>query len=161
MEFAQREYYGCFCLSKDFIMIGPTTSFQTEEGLFAWSLTSQNVRISVVPEYVPEKSNPSRLFFVFGYTVRIQNLGFEDIQLLGRSWTITDGQGSVETVEGEGVVGEQPWISPACWFEYSSSCPLRTPTGNMRGWFHFRTRDRASFKCRIPLFFLNQMNIRH
>jgi ApaG protein len=142
-------------------MIGQTTSYRTDAGLYAWGLTSQNVHVSVIPEYIPERSNPAQLFYAFGYTVRVQNLGFEPIQLLRRAWTITDGSGHVEKVEGEGVIGEQPWIQPAQWFEYSSGCPLRTPTGNMRGWYHFQSADGKRFKCRIPLFFLNQMNMRH
>jgi ApaG protein len=142
-------------------MIGQTTSYQMNNGLFAWGVTSQNVSVSVIPEFIPERSKPDQYFYAFGYYVSIQNLNQEPIQLLRRSWIITDGSGHTEAVEGEGVIGQQPWIQPGQIFEYSSGCPLRTATGNMRGWYHFQTKKGTRFKARIPLFFLSDTNIRH
>jgi ApaG protein len=142
-------------------IIGQTESSQRGDGLFAWHVMSHDVDVAVVPEYLPERSNPERNFYSYAYYVTVTNLGPEPIQLVRRHWTITDGTGYVETIEGEGVVGEKPWISPGASYDYESGCPLRTPTGNMRGWYHFNTKSGTHFKSRIPLFFLRTNSLRH
>ena len=141
--------------------VGQTIGSQRKDGLFAWRVTSHDINVTVVPEYLPDRSSPEQTFFAFAYRVTIQNLGHEPVQLLHRHWIITDGTGYVEEVEGDGVVGEQPWIYPGETYDYDSGCPLRTPTGNMRGWYHFKTPSGAMFKSRIPLFFLRLNSLRH
>lgn len=140
--------------------IGLTFGEPRPDGLYAWQVTSNQVSVSVVPEYMPERSSPDQLFFSYAYHVSVKNLSDTPIQLLSRTWIITDGSGFVETVEGDGVVGEQPWIQAGQTFEYSSGCPLRTPTGNMRGWYHFQTASGSDFSARIPLFFLRPDSLR-
>ena len=142
-------------------VVGQTESTQRGDGLFAWRVMSHDVDVAVVPEYLPERSNPERNFHSYAYYVTITNLGTEAIQLLRRQWIITDGTGFVDIVEGEGVLGEKPWIAPGASYEYESGCPLRTPTGNMRGWYDFKTKSGAHFKSRIPLFFLRTNSLRH
>lgn len=122
---------------------------------------SNNIDVTVTPEYLPDRSAPEQSFYAFAYQVTITNYGIEPVQLLARHWIITDGKGHVEEVEGEGVVGEQPWILPGKSFEYTSGCPLRTPTGNMRGWYYFETESGMELKSRIPLFFLRIDSVRH
>ena len=141
--------------------VGQTESSQRGDGLFAWHVLSHNVDVAVVPEYLPERSNPERNFYSYAYTVSVTNFGPEPIQLRRRHWIITDGTGFIENVEGEGVVGEQPWIAPGATYSYESGCPLRTPTGNMRGWYYFTTKSGIQFKSRIPLFFLRTNSLRH
>lgn len=141
-------------------MIGLTLGEPRSDGLYAWQVTSNRVTVAVVPEYLPERSSPDQMFFSYAYHVRIHNLSDVPVQLLSRTWIITDGSGYIETVEGEGVVGEQPWIEPGESFEYSSGCPLRTATGNMRGWYHFQTPSGSDFSARIPLFFLRPDSLR-
>ena len=141
--------------------IGPTIGEPTADGLFGWRVTSNSMNVSVVPEYLPKRSSPEQRFFAFSYHVTITNLGHEPVQLMRRQWTITDGSGAVDVVEGEGVVGVQPWIKPGESYEYHSGCPLRTPTGYMRGWYFFESQSGASFRSRIPAMFLRHDKIRH
>jgi ApaG protein len=116
--------------------------------------TTQGIEISVHPFYVPEQSEPKDQYYLFGYTVSIQNKGEHTVQLLTRHWIITDGTSHVEEVRGEGVVGKQPILGPGERFEYTSACPLRTPTGNMRGTYQLEAGPGRRFSARIPLFFL-------
>ena len=110
------------------------------------------VRVSV--SYLPEQSEPARGRWFWAYHVRIENEGTQAVQLLTRHWIITDGRGARHTVEGEGVVGEQPVIQPGGSFDYVSGCPLATPTGSMQGSYHVLGADGAAFDVAIPKFAL-------
>jgi len=110
--------------------------------------------IVVMPEFMPEHSEPEENRFVFAYHIRICNTGSIGAQLLSREWKITDGNGDVEEVEGEGVVGEQPLIAPGGEHQYSSFCVLDTPVGNMQGSYHMVADDGYSFDAEIPPFTL-------
>ena len=110
------------------------------------------VRVSV--SYLPEQSEPSRGRWFWAYHVRLENAGPMAVQLLTRHWIITDGRGSRHSVEGEGVVGEQPMIAPGSSFDYVSGCPLATPTGSMEGTYHMLGEDGSAFDVDIPKFAL-------
>lgn len=110
------------------------------------------VRVSV--SYLPEQSEPARGRWFWAYHVRIENEGEQAVQLLTRHWIITDGRGARHSVEGEGVVGEQPVIQPGGSFDYVSGCPLATPTGSMQGSYHMIGADGAAFDVAIPKFAL-------
>ena len=58
------------------------------------------------------------------------------MQLLRRTWQITDARGRTQHVHGPGVVGEQPLLEPGESFEYTSGTPLDTPSGFMVGAYH-------------------------
>ena len=94
---------------------------------------SRGIRVEVKAQFSPEHSDLTRPLWFFVYTVTIENLGQETVQLLSRHWEITDGNGHVEHVRGPGVVGKQPVLSPGQRFEYTSGCPLSTPFGFMKG----------------------------
>ena len=110
------------------------------------------VRVSV--SYLPEQSEPARGRWFWAYHVRIENDGAEAVQLLTRHWIITDGRGARHTVEGEGVVGEQPLIEPGQAFDYVSGCPLATPTGAMQGSYTVTSATGERFDVAIPRFAL-------
>lgn len=110
------------------------------------------VRVSV--SYLPEQSEPSRGRWFWAYHVRVENEGEQTVQLLTRHWIITDGRGVQHSVEGEGVVGEQPMIEPGASFDYVSGCPLATPTGSMQGSYHMMNEDGSGFDVAIPRFAL-------
>jgi ApaG protein len=110
------------------------------------------VRVSV--SYLPEQSEPRRGRWFWAYHVRLENEGEMAVQLLTRHWVITDGRGSRHSVEGEGVVGEQPLILPGGSFDYVSGCPLATPTGSMQGSYHMLGEDGSAFDVDIPKFAL-------
>lgn len=116
--------------------------------------TTNNVQVEVLSRHVPENSRPEFDEWVFQYTVRITNHGSETVQLLSRHWVITDALEHVEEVRGPGVVGEQPVLRPGDSFKYSSWCPLRTPTGVMRGAYTMTYTDGRHFDVEIAPFAL-------
>lgn len=122
---------------------------------------TKGIRIEVEPAYVPEQSRPTESYFFFSYRVRITNEGEAPAQLISRHWIITDGNGVIHEVKGPGVVGQQPTLEPGKTFEYSSFCPLPTPTGNMRGTYQMLDENRSEFEAKIPLFFLRDLRSFH
>ncbi len=115
---------------------------------------TNSVKVEVLSQYSKENSRPMQGEWVFEYTVRITNLGTETVQLLSRHWIITDGTGVVREVEGPGVVGEQPVLAPEQSFQYSSWCPLTTPTGVMRGSYGMVRTNGVKFDIDIAPFAL-------
>ncbi len=115
---------------------------------------THEIEVTALPAYVPEKSSPERNYYFFAYKIKIRNQGKDPVQLTHRHWIITDGRGTIDEVDGEGVVGDKPLINPGEMYEYVSACPLSTPTGNMRGAFTMIRSDGERFDVNIPLFFL-------
>ena len=113
---------------------------------------TNSIRVEVMSRHSPENSRPQQGEWVFQYTVRITNQGSETVQLLSRHWVITDAADHVEEVNGLGVVGEQPVLSPGESFKYSSWCPLKTPTGMMRGTYQMVRSDGSQFDIAIAPF---------
>ena len=122
--------------------------------LFPHSAETRDVIVRVSVSFLPEQSEPARGRWFWAYHVRIENKGTATVQLLTRHWVITDGRGARHSVEGEGVVGEQPVIAPGASFDYVSGCPLATPTGAMQGSYHMIGEDGAAFDVDIPRFAL-------
>jgi len=124
------------------------------KALFPHSATTGEVTVRVSVSYLPEQSEPARGRWFWAYHIRIENDGAGAVQLLTRHWVITDGRGARHSVEGEGVVGEQPMIEPGASYDYVSGCPLATPTGAMQGTYRMVGEDGASFDVAIPRFTL-------
>lgn len=116
--------------------------------------TTHNIQVQVQTQFVPEESDRNKSYFFFAYTVRIKNLGNVPAQLMSRHWIITNALGAVEEVRGPGVVGLQPIIMPGQEFEYSSFCPLSTPTGSMRGSYQMNFDDGSTSDIAVPQFYL-------
>jgi ApaG protein len=112
------------------------------------------LEISVATQFLDEQSDPDGERYVFAYTIRIRNLGRLPAQLLDRHWVITDGNGKVEEVRGEGVVGEQPRLEPGEAFTYTSGAVLETAVGSMQGSYHMSGDDGTEFDAPIPPFTL-------
>lgn len=112
------------------------------------------LEISVATQFLDEQSDPDGDRYVFAYTIRIRNLGRLPAQLLDRHWVITDGNGKVEEVRGEGVVGEQPRLEPGEAFTYTSGAVLETAVGSMQGSYHMSGDDGTEFDAPIPPFTL-------
>lgn len=123
--------------------------------------TTEGVRITVKPAYWPERSSPESSRFAFMYTVEIANVGTEVATLRSRHWVITDANGQVEEVRGEGVVGKQPRLGPGEKFEYTSWAMLKTPFGTMRGEYQMVRGDGTEFEAKIGEFVLTQPNALH
>ena len=113
---------------------------------------TNGIMVTVKSEYIPERSSLSSRQYAFAYTVRIENQGEETAQLRIRHWIITDGNGSVQEVRGDGVVGAQPLLRPGENFEYTSWCVLATPSGMMRGTYQMVTDRGQSFDADIAPF---------
>ena len=112
------------------------------------------LEISVATQFLDEQSDPDGDRYVFAYTIRIRNLGQRAAQLLDRHWVITDGNGKVQEVHGQGVIGEQPTLAPGQSFRYTSGCVLETPVGTMQGRYHM-LGDGTEFDAPIPAFTLS------
>ena len=122
------------------------------KALFPHAATTRGVTVRVSVSYLPEQSEPRRGRWFWAYHVRLENGGGSAVRLLTRHWVITDGRGARHTVEGEGVVGEQPVIAPGASFDYVSGCPLATPTGAMQGSYRVVCGDGEAFDVAIPRF---------
>jgi ApaG protein len=113
---------------------------------------TEGIRVTVRSFYVPEQSAPRAKRYVFAYTVRIANEGPLTAQLRTRHWIITDGDGQIDEVRGDGVVGNQPTLRPGQHFEYTSGCVLRTPRGRMHGTYRMHREDGHVFDAEIAPF---------
>jgi ApaG protein len=110
------------------------------------------IRIDVETSYLGKQSNPREQRYVFAYTITILNEGVQPATLLKRHWIITDANGGVKEVRGDGVVGEQPRLEPGQGFRYSSGAVLETPVGTMQGSYQMIDADGEPFEAPIPLF---------
>src|SRR5437870_10509187 len=126
-------------------------NLQPEVAPISEALTN-GIRVEVMSQPSPDNSRPLQGEWVFQYTVRITNQSTETVQLLSRHWIITDALQHTEEVKGPGVVGEQPVLAPGESFKYSSWCPLKTPTGVMRGTYQMSRTDGAQFDIDIAPF---------
>lgn len=117
--------------------------------------TDYQFEIEVDTRFLDDQSAPEEGRFVFAYTIHIRNEGKVPARLLGRHWRITDGNGKVQEVAGEGVVGEQPWLRPGDDFEYTSGAVLETDIGVMQGAYDMLADDGTQFATPIPPFTLS------
>ena len=118
------------------------------------NVLTQGIRVSVESIYVPARSQPERGQYIFAYKVRIANEGDTPAQLISRHWIIQDAHGRTEHVRGPGVVGAQPRLEPGQSHEYTSFCPLRTPSGSMRGTYQMVRDDGSEFDAVVGVFSL-------
>jgi ApaG protein len=121
----------------------------------------RKIQVEVKPAYVAGQSDPSNNHYVFSYTVTIRNEGDQPAKLLTRHWIITDGDGQVQEVKGEGVIGEQPYLKPGEGFQYTSGTFMSTPVGTMQGSYQMVADDGEKFDAEIPSFTLSVPNILH
>src|SRR3546814_677364 len=120
-----------------------------------YSRTTHDVRVTVQPVYLEEQSSPEDGQYVWAYQVRIENLGQSTMRLRTRFWSITDAQGRTQEVRGPGVVGGQPLLRPGDSFEYTSGCPLPTPSGMMVGSYEMESESGDRVEVAIPAFSLD------
>ena len=120
-----------------------------------YTAVTRDIQITVMPQYLPEQSDPEDARYMWAYTIEVANHGRRTVQLVARHWVITDATGRVETVSGLGVVGEQPVLNPGETFRYTSGCPLSTSSGVMEGHYRMVDDDGAAFDVAIPAFSLD------
>jgi ApaG protein len=120
-----------------------------------------DIRIQVATSYVDHESEPDSDRYVFAYTITISNSGDIPAQLISRHWIITDANGKVQEVNGDGVVGEQPKLNPGEEFRYSSGAVLETPVGAMQGLYRMEADGGDSFDALIAPFTLAVPGLLH
>jgi ApaG protein len=120
----------------------------------SYDATTEQVTVTVRPVYLDDRSDVLARRFVFAYFIDIVNNGPAEVQLLRRHWFITDADGQVEEVEGEGVVGQRPVIPPGGAHRYNSFCVLKTFEGTMEGTYLMQRENGERFRVQIPRFHL-------
>jgi len=119
------------------------------------------IDVQVQPTYIAEQSDPANDHYVFSYTVTIRNNGSAPAKLLTRHWIITDGDGNIQEVKGDGVVGEQPHLQPGEGYQYTSGTFMSTPFGTMHGSYQMISDAGEKFDAEIPAFQLAVPNTLH
>ena len=120
-----------------------------------YQAVTHDIEVSVLPQYLDDRSNPDENYYVWAYTVLIENKGSETVTLRTRHWEIIDANGQRQDVDGEGVIGKQPYLKPGESFEYSSGTILETPVGAMQGHYDMTSDDGSQFKANIAPFTLS------
>lgn len=118
----------------------------------SYEKATQGIRVRVEPSFSLADSDPGDGTFVFSYRVAMANEGKDAAQLLFRHWLIHDATGEDTEVDGEGVVGQQPFLAPGESHEYLSYCVLSSPAGYMEGYYTFVRPDGEKFKVEVPRF---------
>ncbi len=120
-----------------------------------------SILVDVETAFLAEQSDAAKTRYVFSYTITIRNVGPTAARLLTRHWIITDANGKVQEVRGDGVVGEQPHLKPGQGFRYSSAAAIETPVGVMQGSYHMIADDGRSFDAPIAPFRLAMPGVLH
>lgn len=120
-----------------------------------------DIQIQVKVDYVEHQSRPEEERYVFAYTITVSNQGIQAAKLLTRHWVITDANGKVQEVRGQGVVGEQPYLRPGEAFQYTSATMIETPVGSMQGSYGMLDDGGKEFDATIPPFSLARPNSLH
>jgi len=116
---------------------------------------TQSILVNVKTAYLESESDPDSQRYLFAYTINIRNTGTVAAKLLSRHWVIRDTNGKVQEVQGDGVVGEQPYLRPGEQFEYTSGTQIETAVGTMGGSYLMRTDDGEEFKAPVDDFLLS------
>lgn len=112
------------------------------------------VEVSAVATYLADASDPNIDKYTFSYAIKIENRGTVSAKLISRHWIITDANCKVQEVQGEGVIGKQPFLLPGDIYEYTSFAMLKTPVGSMHGSYTMIADDGEEFAANIPPFSL-------
>ncbi len=123
--------------------------------------TTYSIDVHAESVYLPDQSDPDSERYAFAYTITISNTGTIAAKLLSRHWVITDAEGQIQEVNGDGVVGQQPHLQPGEQFQYTSGTLIETPVGSMRGEYFMRADDGNEFEASIPAFSLAVPHILH
>lgn len=121
----------------------------------------QDIQVTVNTAYIASSSEPEAARYVFAYSITIKNTGNIEAQLLSRHWIITDSNGKIQEVQGEGVIGEKPHIKPGESFQYTSGAIIETSIGAMHGSYHMLDSDGEKFTATIPPFSLSTPRTLH
>lgn len=116
---------------------------------------NNNILVDVETAYLEHESDPEKARYLFAYTITIKNSGLISARLLSRYWKITGGDGHEQEVQGDGVIGQHPYLTPEQEFTYTSAAMLDTPVGMMQGHYIMLNDDGERFEVDIPAFTLS------
>ena len=122
------------------------------ESLFQHAATTHGVTVRVAVSFMPDQSRVGAGRWFWVYHIRIENDREDTVQLKTRHWRITDSNGMVNLVNGEGVVGETPRLARGQAHDYVSGCELQTNAGSMEGFYTFDLADGEKLEVAIPYF---------
>lgn len=120
-----------------------------------YKAVTRNIEVMAEPFFLEDRSNPDDNEYFWAYRITIANHSTKPVKLLSRHWRITDATGRVQEVRGDGVVGDQPELAPGDSYQYTSGCPLSTPSGFMVGAYTMAERNGDTFEIDIPAFSLD------
>jgi ApaG protein len=120
-----------------------------------YTKTTNDIKVTVLPHYLGEQSEPAENRYFWAYTIQVENHGQQTVKLVNRYWHITDGTGRTQEVRGPGVVGAQPVLKPGEAFEYTSGVPLETPSGFMVGEYEMVGEKGDKIQVAVPAFSLD------
>ena len=119
-------------------------------------LLTRGIRVSVEVFFEGTYFKDYKLNYSYAYQITIQNQGKEAVQLQSRHWEIIDSLRPKIIIDGEGVVGKKPLISPGKSFSYQSGCLITSSIGAMHGHFNFiNLATTKRFRVYIPKFKLS------
>jgi ApaG protein len=128
----------------------------TTKNLYDLIMNEKNkILVEATPHFIEAQSAPDKDRYVFAYTITITNAGAVPAKLLNRHWLITDSNGKIQEVRGDGVIGEQPYLKPGESFRYTSGAMIETPVGTMQGEYTMRSDDGDNFSADVPKFTLS------
>lgn len=113
---------------------------------------TDDIRVAVIPQVIEQESDPQRSVFAFAYTVNIDNLSSDVVQLLARHWIVMSGGVQMADIQGPGVIGEQPILKPGESYQYTSMVEIEDPVGQMFGAYIFQDQEEEVFEVVIPRF---------
>ena len=119
------------------------------------SAHTHGIEVSVESFFLDEESNVEQEQYIFAYRVQLKNHSDRTVQLISRHWIITDSNGTVKHVKGDGVVGQQPVMAPGEEYQYTSGSQLNSPMGTMHGTYQMRDETGEMFDVEIPVFTLS------
>ncbi len=117
-----------------------------------YSVTTDQIRINVRAEHLEETSLPDDGVFAFSYTIQIENISDEPLQLLERHWVVSSGGVQIAEIVGPGLLGDQPVVESGEIYEYSSATVIQDPLGFMEGSYTFRTCAGEFLEVPVPRF---------
>lgn len=102
--------------------------------------------------YHPKAETPSDRPHCFVYFITIHNHTELAVTIKARKWVVTNANGEITALEGEGVVGQSPLIAPGESWSYNSFHLLDTPTAVAEGSYLGLDAEGRRVIARIPKF---------
>ena len=122
---------------------------------FPYEAETDGIIIRVQPRWLSEESHPAKGRYVWAYKIEIENAASIDWTLRRRHWQIIDANGQIQTVDGDGVVGQMPELEPGGLFRYTSGVPLNAPSGIMSGHYELENLAGELMRAKVPTFSLD------